>query len=59
LGHAETLGRLGEALSLDDGAERRQLARIHKGSLWAQRRSQAASAGSSTRLSTGTAADAA
>ena len=27
---AEPLSRLGEALALDDGAERRQLARVHK-----------------------------
>ena len=32
LGHAEPLGGLGEALALDDGAERSQLARIHKDS---------------------------
>ena len=30
LGDAEPLSRLGEALALDDGAERRQLARVHK-----------------------------
>ena len=30
LGDAETLGRLREAAPLDDGAERRELARIHK-----------------------------
>src|SRR5207342_1042177 len=37
LRHAQALGGLREALALDDGAERGQLARIHKPSLYLRR----------------------